>query len=205
MSAATLQALDAALYTALGNLVHTGTASAERPFARAVRGWAPVDGSLLTLAPQSPAVILVWGRTKPQLVQASDTILGTPQPESRSPETWTIYIAHGETRDVDVALQGTTDAPGMLPLVDAVLGAVQGLAAAGTWQGRRVRVVDYGPNGALSQRGSVYVADVVVVAERTTPHVTDAAPDGATPLDEIQGDNGPPDDLFDHGTADTSP
>jgi hypothetical protein len=51
----------------------------------------------------------------------------------------------------------------------------------------------------------VYVADVVVVAERATPHVTDAAPDGATPLDEIQGDNGPPGELFDHGTADTSP
>jgi hypothetical protein len=202
---ATLAAIDAALFTALGTLVHTGTATAQRPFARAVRGWAPIDASLLTLAPQSPAVILVWGRTKPQLVQASDTILGTPQPESRSPETWTIYVVHGETRDVDVALHGETAAPGVLPLVDAVLGTVQGLAVAGTWQGRRVRVADYGPHGALSQRGSVYVADVVVVAERATPHVTDAAPDGATPLDEIQGDNGPPGELFDHGTADTSP
>jgi glutamine amidotransferase len=134
-----------------------------------------------------------------------DTILGTPQPESRSPETWTIYVVHGETRDVDVALHGESAAPGVLPLVDAVLGTVQGLAVAGTWQGRRVRVADYGPHGALSQRGSVYVADVVVVAERATPHVTDAAPDGATPLDEIQGDNGPPGELFDHGTADTSP
>jgi hypothetical protein len=63
-------------------------------------------------------VILVWGRTKPQLVQASDTILGTPQPESRSPETWTIYVVHGETRDVDVALHGESAAPGVLPLVD---------------------------------------------------------------------------------------
>jgi hypothetical protein len=203
---ATLAAIDAALLTALTALLHSGTATDAQPFAAVVRGWPPLDTKLLEiLVGQTPGVILSWGRVKPQLVPNTDTILGTPQPEARSPETWTALVVLEEPREVDDATQGVTGLPGMFPLVDAVLGAVQGLAVAGTWQGRRVRVAEYGPAPTLSRRGEVYVAEVVIVAERTTPHVTDAAPAGSTPLEEIQGNNGPPDDLFDHGTADTSP
>lgn len=203
---ATLAAIDAALLAALVALQHNGTPSDVQPFAAVVRGWPPLDAKLLEiLAAQTPGVILTWGRVKPQLVPNTDTILGTPQPEARSPETWTALIVLEEPREVDDATQGVSGLPGMFPLVDLVVGAVQGLAVAGTWQGRRVRVAEYGPEPKLSRRGEVYAAEVVIVAERTTPHVTDGPATGATPLDEIQGDNGPPGELFDHGTADTSP
>lgn len=202
---ATLAAIDAALLAALAALQHNGTPSDAQPFAAVVRGWPPLDAKLLEiLAAQTPGVILTWGRVKPQLVPNTDTILGTPQPEARSPETWTALIVLEEPREVDDATQGVSGLPGMFPLVDLVLGAVQGLAVAGTWQGRRVRVTEYGPDAKLSKRGEVYVTEVVVVAERTTPHVTDGPAAGAVPLEQMRGEHGPPGAYIDKSTVNTT-
>lgn len=199
----TLAAIDAAVMAALGALQHGGTASDAQPFACVTRGWPPIDAQLLQiLQTQTPGVIVVWGRAKPQVVPGTDAILAeAAQPESRSPETWTALVVLEEPREIDDATQGVSGLPGLLPLVDAVLSAVNGLAVAGTWQGRRVRVTEYGPHAALSKRGEVYVAEVVIVAERTTPHVVDAANPDAVPLEQISGQNGPPTNTeLDHST-----
>lgn len=202
---ATLAALDAALLAALVALQHTGTASDTQPFACVCRGWPPIDAQLLQiLQGQTPGIIVVWGRARPQIVPGTEVILAeSSQPESRSPETWTALVVLEEAREIDDATQGVSGLPGIFPLVDTVLGAVNGLAVAGTWQGRRVRVSEYGPHAALSKRGEVYVAEVVIVAERTTPHVTDAADPDAVPLEGMDGTNGPPTNRFDRSTVDT--
>lgn len=201
----TLAVLDAAIYTALHALEHDGTPTDARPFARVCRGWLPINDTILQLlAPQTPGIILIWGRTKPQPVPGTETLLPeATQPESRSPEMWTALVVLEEPRDLDAAVQGATGSHGILTLLDAALAAVNGLVVEGTWQGRRVRVAEYGPHPTLSKHGSATVAELVIVAERATPHVVDAADPDAVPLEQIIGQNGPPTNTeLDHSTID---
>lgn len=177
-----LGAVDAALYAALRTRAYESDAgpSPTAPFARVARAWLPFDPKLLSLATPGPAVLLVWGRVRPEIAVA--TALG--EHEAHAADTWTIVVAVDDSREIDDALVSGANWPSIYDLVDLVLETVHGLAVDGSWHGRRVRVAEYGPNAALSKRGSVYAADIVVTVDRSLPAVTDAPQGEALELGE---------------------
>lgn len=195
-----LSAVDAALFARLRTLQHNGTPSALAPFARVVRGWLPIGQELLSLASNTPSLIFVWGRARPEL--AAGTILGDH--EAHAADTWTVLVVADETRTVDdIVAANAPTRPSIHALVDLVLATVHGLALDGSWHGRRVRVPEYGPNAALSMRGSLYVADVVLAVDRIVPAVADA-PTGE-PLEDGVGELGPDGALFNDASIDFDP
>lgn len=195
-----LSAVDAAIFARLRTLQHTGTPTASVPFARVVRGWPPINQDLLSLASNTPSLIFVWGRVRPEL--AAETILGDH--EAHATDTWTVLVVADETRTVDdIVGANAPTRPSIHALVDLVLATVHGLPLDGSWHGRRVRVPEYGPNAALSMRGSLYVADVVLAVDRTVPAVVDAL--AGEPLEEGRGELGPDGAPFNDASIDFDP
>lgn len=192
----TLAAIDAALYAALAVTQHNGTATDAAPFALVGRyaGELTPDG-IREASAQYPCAFLRWDSGA-----ATRTVDAVEGVEDAAVETWTVLVAVEEPRAIDDAISATaTLAPGALTLIDAVLGACNGLVFDGAWRDRRVRCAGYAP--ALVKRGEVYVYAVRFEAKRALPQLALTVAQAGTGQDltQIAGDV----DL--EGTADTAP
>lgn len=181
--AATLAAIDAALFAALAALSASPPTDAQ-PFALVGRyDGEPTKDGLLEAMAQFPCALLRWDDEK--AVRDVDT--AGPGSEDRGAGHWTVLVALEDPRAIDDALQGATGAPGLFALVDAVLGACNALQVAGLWRGRSVRYVDATPVRALTVRGVAYARAVRFEALRAAPTAADPVV-STQPLTDVRGD-----------------
>lgn len=176
-----LAGIDATLFQALAGLAHAGEASDAHPFALVARHtgtWA--REALHHVAGQYPVCLLRANGAAYSL--AADTLLGDV--ESRAPEGWSVLVAVEEPRDATAALQGAADVPGLLTLIDLVLGAVNGLAVDGAERNARAAGWRWVPE--LVRDGVVTAAEVLFVVDRIPPSVA-ALPQGE-PFEGADGD-----------------
>ena len=186
--------VDGLLYTALSALlinVTTGTTAA-RPFACVGRFAGSLDEtSVREVVTQYPAALLCYeGETVTRTV---NTLAGDA--EDRGLNAWVVYVCVEDARAIDDGTLGSTTAPGVMRLVDSVLGVLNGLLLTATdgstvstvstaWMDRRLRCV--GTREALIRRGVVYVYAIGFEAARALPQVTPA--DTSVDLTEVRGD-----------------
>lgn len=194
---ATLADIDAALYTALSACQHTGTPSANLPFALVARYAGPTDPkSIREVVGQYPCALLRWeqGAT----TRTVDVVEGI---DDTGTERWSVLTALEEPRDIDDAIASTNaNAPGALMLVERVMAVLNGLIIDGLWRDRRIRVTEYGVP-ELVTRGVVYVHATRFEARRELPQATPTVAQAGTAidLDQIAGD------VNLEGTADAAP
>lgn len=194
---ATASTIDTALYAALALGQHTGTSTADTPFALVGRYAGEVsEAGIQEACAQYPSAFLRYDGGAS--LRTVDAVEGT---EDAGLESWTVLVCLEEPRSVDEAVQGSAVlTPGFLPLIDCVIALCNGMVFDGAFRDRRVRVAEYG-RPVLIQRGALYVYSVRFECRRPLPAValTVAQAGTAQPLEEIGADI----DLT--GTADTPP
>lgn len=164
---ATLSAIDTALFNALAAGQHTGTPTANTPFALVGRyaGEVSEDGIVEACAQYPSAFLRFDGGASTRTV---DALEGT---EDAGLESWTVLVCLEDPRIVDEATQGSSPlTPGFLPLIERVLALCNGLVFDGAFRDRRVRVAEYG-RPVLIKRGSLYVYSVRFECRRPLPAV----------------------------------
>lgn len=179
-----LAAIDAAIFAALTALGHAGTPSTGRPFslvARHTGGW--TRDTIQHVAGQYPVALLRANGANYTL--GADTLLGDL--EARAPEAWSVLVALEDPRGADEATQGADGVPGLLTLIDLVLGAVNALPCGAE---RNARAAGWRWVPELAREGVLSAAEVLFIVDRIPPSVTLAAP--GEPLEEIDGVLGPP-------------
>lgn len=183
--AATLAATRSGLYTALSALqtnVTTGPTTG-RPFALVTHysGEMTPDGLSLVCA-QYPAALLRYDGAASR--RTVSTVSGDS--EEVAAETFSVFVALAEPRDIADAEVGASGAPGLDDLVDAVHGVCNALAITGLWRGRRVRHVSTQDAPGMIVRGSCYVRQLRYEALRALPQATTSQT--STPLTSVRGD-----------------
>lgn len=179
-----LHTIDTAIYTALTAGQHTGTPSANAPFALVGRFAGDVSADTITEAvSQWPCALLRFDGESDAV--SIDTVGGDM--EVRGEASWSVLVGTEDPRSVDDAVSSSNTAvPGALTLIDRVQALLNGLAVGTTdeWRWRRLRCVETRP--VLIRRGVVYVYSVRFVALRALPEV--AQTDSSVVLTEIRGD-----------------
>ena len=181
---ATLASIDTALLTALADKVAV-PATALRPFALAARyaGEVTREGLSRVCGGQFPAVLLRFdGEQSRRIVDVLASV------EDRGIATWSVIAVAEDPREVDSGINDTTVAtPGVLQLLDAAMGAVNGLLVAGTYNERPLRCSDVRPE--LVDAGVVYAYGARVEAMRDLPQAVNPDPAAGLPaLNPIVGD-----------------
>lgn len=180
-----LAGIDAALFAALLPTQHDGTPSASRPFALVARhtgAW--TREALGHVVGQYPAALLRANGAS--YVRSPETILGDG--DARAPEGWSVLVALEEPRAADEALQGADGVPGLLVLIDVVLGVLNGLAVAGAETQARAAGWRWVPE--LARYGVLTAAELVFTVERIAPSVTPTLV--GEPWEDADGELGPP-------------
>ena len=181
---ATLVSLDAILYTALAALLTDQTTgpTAGKPFACVGRyaGTVPPEG-ISEVGAQYPCALLRFN--------AEDSTrdvrgFGAASIEDRATASWSVLVAVEDPRDIADGMIGTNSAPGLLSLVDAVIGACNGLVVAGAHMQQATRYA--GVRAELVRRGVVYVYAVAFEAMRDAPLAT--ITDTSSLVEEIRAD-----------------
>lgn len=177
MANATLVDIDSAVYTALQALV-SGPPVAATPFAVCARYAGPVTkrGLSNVCREQYPAVLLRFdGET-----DVRDILTWGLSTEEVGDSSWSIITVVEDPREVDEGLVGNTSAPGAYRLIDTVLGAVNSLLVANTYQSIPLRAA--GTQAELVEDGVVYAYATRITARRVLPQATNTDPAAALPL-----------------------
>ena len=183
---ATASTIDTALYAALALGQHTGTSTADTPFALVGRYAGEVsEAGIQEACAQYPSAFLRYDGGAS--LRTLDAVEGT---EDAGLESWTVLVCLEEPRSVDEAVQGSAVlTPGFLPLIDRVIALCNGMVFDGAFRDRRVRVAEYG-RPVLIRRGSLYVYSVRFECRRVLPSVALTVAQAGTAQDllEIAGD-----------------
>lgn len=169
MANATLSDIDAALLAALNALTaEPVTASHRFGFVARYAGPVPPEG---LNAPKYPCALLRFGGE----VSRRDINTWGNTTEETGTVAWDVLVAVEDPQGIDSGIYGnTTNAPGLLRCVDAVLSACNSLLVANTYQGIPVRYVGTRPE--LIVRSAVYVYAVSFEAMRVVPQATNTDP-----------------------------
>lgn len=182
-----LASIDSALFTALAATGHAGTLSADRPFALVARHTGPwTREALQHVCGQYPAALLRANGAS-YAPSTPGTILG--ETEMRAPEGWSVLVALEDPRSADDATQGADGVPGLLTLIDRVLGVLNDLPIATAQTAARAMGWRWVPE--LARGAVVTAAEVIFVVERVPPAATVALL--GEPWERADGDLGPPD------------
>lgn len=185
----TLAAIDQTLFARLETLRVSGsppTYSLATPFAMVDRYVGPIEEEGIREAcALYPACLLRAdgdGATRVVNVVSGDS-------EDRVAETWSVLIAVEDPRAIVDGVVGVAGAPGILLLIDVVIGALNGLYFADSYRQRRIRYTGW--RYELAKRGNLYVVAVGFEALRVAPTTDEPdAPNGpdSPPLTEIAGE-----------------
>ena len=112
-----------------------------------------------------PAVLWQWVGEEPSTQVR--TLLGAR--EDTATVTWVAWVLMQDTRGAARQVKGTTNAPGLHAMTDAVIAALNGLAHADLYQTSRVRFAK--SQSFLAER-SIHVVRLAFEARRLLPQVT---------------------------------
>lgn len=183
---ATLDTIDAALFTALAALQAVGaTLSAATPF-RVVDRWygavSDKDGLATFVLDKLPCAVLALASDAGD--NDAETLAG--EAETRGRTAWVVFVAADDPRGPSQLLKGSGTV-GVYAMLDAVLAALNGLAVDNLLRATRVRWVSTVP---VSQRQGVgTVHGLTFRTDRSVATVT--YPDATVPLTSV----GTPGDL----------
>lgn len=130
-----------------------------------------------------------------------DTILHDLQVSQRI--TWRVFVGVADGRGDKAGLVGYVGQPGVLKLARLVKEALVGLRIPGLADRDVVRFVDQRPWSIRT--GLHYVHFIRVSTRAYLLGADDPTPAGATPLDGMDGQHGPPGVPFDRDTVTTTP
>lgn len=189
MAAATLDAIDTALFARLATLKKSATPAG--PFTLIDR-WAgqvtQQEGVDETTLGKAPAALLAYESSTTESA-SGETILDEAETIER--HLFRVYVTVQDTRGDQKTLKGTTGQTGALACVHAVKAALTGLAI--TDAGEPVRLV--GSQPWLVERGvqHTYVVRFSVRAVLDTTATESASEPASEPFETMTGENGPED------------
>lgn len=167
---ATLDDVDDALYAALETLQRDDDHPA-RLFALVTRftGQVQMTPGGITLQREAmgrlPAVLWQWVGEEPS--SPVRTLLGAR--EDMATVTWVAWVLMQDPRGATRQVKGTTNAPGLHAMTDAVIAALNGFAHADLYQASRVR---FAKSQTFLAERSIHVARLTFEARRLLPQVT---------------------------------
>ncbi len=205
MSFATDEEVEAALFAALLRLKKsppvTVPTTAPGPFVHVERygGEATAEGVDSAFLGKLPAALLAFESAVPVGQDGAyvDTILHDVETVQRI--TWRVYVGVSDARGHAAGVVGFAGQPGVLKLARLVKEALVGLRITGLHGDDVVRFVDQKP---WSIRTGVHFLHIVRVSTLVALGGADAPTPAGAPLEQMRGEHGPPDDLFDKSSID---
>jgi hypothetical protein len=191
MADATLETIEAALFAALESLRVSATPSGPFVVVDRYAGEVTVAGIEAAILGKSPSALLAFEGSAPIGGEGAfvDTILHDIEIVERA--VWRIYVSVLDTRSVAAAQNGTIGQPGVLRCARHVKKALVGLRIPGLHAGDLVRLTEHKP---WSIKRGAHIAHLIRVSTLSRVDLVEtAAPPGAVPLEEMHGENGPPD------------